>query len=146
MAASATPQTPSLTQPPSLTRPPSDDGSQSLTLTEGDIYDLIDQAGGEAPVSVNHVEITPGGVALAGYADLSGIAGNFELYGVPYVESGYLRIRITSLSLNGAAIPAIFFPTIEEQINLLFGQAFGEYWIEEVILGEGELTFVVSLR
>jgi hypothetical protein len=130
--------------PKAMTATPVPGLSQTYILTEEQINAiLVDLPAQGSPVVPREVRITPEQMLVTGDIDYSGFRGVLEISGAPYVQDRRLRFRLDRVTLDGQTLPALLYPTVEEQINLFFEDLLGGYDVESVQLEEGRIVATV---
>ncbi len=130
--------------PKAMTATPAPRLSQTYILTEEQINAMLVELPTEgSPVVPRDVRISSERILLTGDINYSGYQGALEISGAPYVQGRRLRIQLDSVMLDGQALPAFLYPTVEEQINLFFEELLSGYDVESVELEEGQIMATV---
>jgi hypothetical protein len=139
--------TPSASMPPlpkAMTATPRPEQGEMLIFTEDMLTEAAQSVSDQdLPISIDAIQITPSLVTTNGKIDYMNYQGTVSIAGQPYVQDRRLRVRIISLTLADQPLPALIYPTIEEQINLAFDQILMGYYVDDVTLDDG--TMIVSV-
>jgi hypothetical protein len=115
----------------------------ALTISDAQATELAEQALASntqaLPIQVSKpsVTFTPDAVTLSAEVQDSGT--QLEVAGVPEVQDGQVRFRLTSLKLGGFEVP-FYRNEVEDTINNLFEQMLAGQRVQSVQLGNGTLT------
>jgi hypothetical protein len=130
--------------PKAMTATPVQSLSQTYVLTEEQINGVVAQYSDATSVlTVDEVKITPEYVQMIGDINYNDYQGNLIVSGMPSVLDRRLRFQLVDVTLNGQSMPQILYPTIEEQIDLLFEEILRGYDIDSVELGQGRIIVMV---
>lgn len=131
--------------PKAMTATPDQGLSQAYVLTEDQINSVVGQYSNTTSVlRVDEVNITPDSVQLMGEIHYNDDQGDLIVSGIPYVQDRRLRFQLVDVALNGQSLPELIYPTVEEQINMLFEEMLRGYDIESVELGQGRIIVMVA--
>ncbi|MBN2550185.1 MAG: hypothetical protein JXB15_13565 [Anaerolineales bacterium] len=151
LALSATPSlVPTATMPAlpkAMTATPKPLPVEQITLTDDSatqfLQDQLAQAGSEAPIQVQRVSFTAENVSLSGSLDYLEYQGMLNITGLPVVTGKKLHFQLIEVTLDGAVLPEVLYPTVEQQIDSLFEQLLTGYELQKIELGPGWMTLTV---
>lgn len=112
------------------------------TLSSQLQHELV-QSNSPLGLQVERVEIDGQQIRLAGSLEGSEINGAIEMSGLPEVLDGRLVLRLGEVWLNGQALPAGLFPSLENEINQVLEQWFWGMDILRVDLFAGRLDLSI---
>lgn len=141
------PVSPLGTLPRAMTATPRIKTPRPYVLNESDALKLAqDQAANAnlgAPITVQAVSFITGTATLTGQIDYMGYKGQVEISGEPYASGQRLHFKVTGVMLEGQALSADFYPSIEAEVDKLFEQIFTGYDILSVQVEVGKMTLIV---
>lgn len=151
LAQSTTPSfTPTATMPPlpkAMTATPKPLPVEQLSLTDDSatqfLQDQLAQAGSEAPIQVQRVSFSTENVMLSGNLDYLDYQGMLSITGLPVVTGKKLHFQLIEVTLDGASLPEVLYPTVEQQIDSLFEQMLTGYELQKIELGPGWMILTV---
>jgi hypothetical protein len=130
--------------PKAMTATPREKQAETFFITEGMIDDVLAQESDpSAPVTVEQVEISDQQVQVDGQINYMGYQGALAVSGTPYVADHKMRVDISAITLDGQTLPALLYPTVEQEVNRLFDELMVGYDVQAVELADGQIVVIV---
>lgn len=118
----------------------------NITIDDQTATDLAKQAAGSY---INEVQVhfTNGFIELRGTVIVPFVTNNGALFvrGKPQIESPNLRVRIEEATVDGVAAPQDVVKAIESVMNNMFRSTVSNRKVEQIDVGEGQITIMVTL-